>query len=113
MGKNNCHISVGEPWDLTTPDGENIIKGIILRIVSSTCLLFKANYPISVGDVTGDILVLSSRYSENTFKDFGKDLGLININAGLLLNISDRDSLSEQELKTNSKFVIVGSIGKE
>lgn len=37
-------ITIAEPWNFESPDGKNIIRGIILSIVNSYLLVFKANY---------------------------------------------------------------------
>jgi hypothetical protein len=101
-------ISVGEPWDFDGPDGPNIINGLILKVVSATCIVFKCDSPLQFGTYTGEILVLSSRYEDY---DFAKLDRLVPVNGALLL-IEYNDALSEAELEQNSKFVIIGSIEK-
>jgi len=112
MSKNNYYISVGEPWDFNSPDGENIIRGIILKIISATCLVFRTNYHLDFEGVKGDKLILSPRHVENNFYELDKGSSLITVNGGLLFKDYD-DNLSEEELRNNSKFAIIGSIQKD
>src|SRR5690606_2593189 len=98
--------------DFNSPDGENIIRGIILRIVSATCLVFRTNYLLDFEGVKGDKLILSPRHVENNFYDLVKGSNLVTVNAGLLFKDYD-DSLSEEELRNNLKFAIIGNIAKD
>ncbi len=36
-------LSVGEPWNFESQDGQNIITGKILIVKSNECLVFKSN----------------------------------------------------------------------
>ena len=101
-------ISVGEPWNYDGPDGPNIIKGAILKVVSSNCIVFKSNSFLQFDKHGGDILVLSTRYQGDDFAALDR---LVNVNGALLL-IEYHDALSEVELKQNAKFVIIGSLEK-
>jgi hypothetical protein len=38
--KKTYTITIAEPWDFESPDGKNIILGIILSIVNSYLLVF-------------------------------------------------------------------------
>ena len=109
MNTNKCYISVSEPWDFNSPDGENIIKGVILKIISTTCLVFRANYLLDFDGVKGDKFILSPRYLGSNFYDLDNGLKLVTVNGALLMKEYD-DSLDEEKLKDNSKFVIIGSI---
>jgi hypothetical protein len=103
-------ISVAEPWDFQSQDGQNKIKGKILSIKSNQCLIFRSNYDLIFGDIRGDILVLFPRHYGVDFSDL-EDKRLA-FNGGLLLK-EYNENLSEKELEENSKFVIIGSITKE
>jgi hypothetical protein len=110
MKKEKYFISVGEPWDFESPDGKNIIKGSIINSLSSNCLVFKADHDLKFGELSGTILILTPRHQDNNFSDLRDKL--IVVNGSLLLKEYNQE-LSEQELKDNSKFEIVGSIRKE
>lgn len=109
MKQKKYFISVGEPWDFDSPDGQNIINGIIIKILSATCLIFKANYVLDFKGVTGNFFVLYPRHSENDFDDLknGKDYVTVN---GNILTKEYNESMDENCLKEHSKFVIIGSI---
>jgi hypothetical protein len=103
-------ISVGEPWDFESPDGQNIVRGNILSIISNQCIVFKSNHALQFGNIKGNILVLTPRTHGNVFSELKSDLVVIN---GSILLKEYNEQLSENELKDNMKFVIIGSIRKE
>lgn len=41
MTKERYFISVGEPWDFISPDGQNIVRGNIISVKSNQLLVFK------------------------------------------------------------------------
>lgn len=102
-------ISVGEPWDFNSPDGQNIINGVIFKILSDTCLIFKANYTLNLKEVSGKLLILYPRYAESNFSNLQNGDGYVPINGNILLK-EYNESMNEDFLKDNSKFVIIGSI---
>lgn len=102
-------ISVGEPWDFESPDGQNIIRGKILSIVSNKCLVFKANHHLKFGETMGNILILTPRYESNDFSDLESEL--IAVNGGIFLK-EYHEYLNEKELRDCAKFEIIGSIRK-
>jgi len=103
-------ISVGEPWDFESFDGQNVIKGNILKIKSNQCLIFKSNHFLKFGENSGDIIILTPRHQGNDFSDLANELVLVN---GSLLLKAYNEELSEEELKQNMKFEIIGSIRKK
>jgi len=103
-------ISVGEPWDFESQDGQNIIKGHILSIKSNQCVIFKSNYSLKFGEIKGDVLILTPRHKGNDFSDLAGELVVVN---GSLLLSEYNTELSEKELQENAKFEIIGSIRKE
>jgi hypothetical protein len=105
-------ISVGEPWDFESPDGQNIIRGFVLKIISATCLIFKANYLLNIGGVKGDVLVLTPRDLDGSFYELKNDFDYLTVNGGLLLVEYD-ENYNEKIVKDNSKFIIVGGVRKE
>ena len=110
MKNEKYYISVSEPWDFESQDGQNIIRGNILKIKSSQCIIFKCNYDLKFDNLKGNILVLFPRHYGYNFANFSNEI--IAFNGGLLL-IEYNEGLTEKELEENSKFVIIGSIRKE
>jgi len=100
-------ISIGEPWDFTSPDGDNIINCLIIRVLSSKCLLFRANYTLDFDGVSGDILILSPRFNDGNFENIVTEE--IDVNGGLFLGDYEK-KIEESKLKENSKFVLIGSL---
>lgn len=103
------HISVGEPWDFTGPDGDNIINGHVIKIINSTCLVFKANYTLNFLQYSGSILILFPRYTNEDFYKLQNEENYVPINGQVLIDNYTED-MTETELKEKSKFVIIGSI---
>lgn len=68
-------ISVGEPWDFESQDGQNIIRGHILCMKSDRCIVFKSNHYLKFAVAAGYILILTPRYKENDFSEFIKYVG--------------------------------------
>ena len=85
MSLTKYFISVNEPWDFESPDGQNIIKGSILKISSTTCLIFKANYSLNFNGCQGDTLILFPRNKENNFLHLTDNKEYVVINGFLLL----------------------------
>ncbi len=110
MENEKYFISVGEPWDFESQDGQNIIRGNILSVKSDLCLVFKSNYILRFGEVEGDILILAPRHKGNDFSDLQNSLIVVN---GSLLQKEYNTELSEKELQENAKFEIIGSIRKD
>jgi len=100
---------VSEPWDYESIQGENIIIGYIIKIISDQCLVFQSSSLLEFGDVTGNKLVLFPRFKEDKFHE---NLNSVSVNGGLLL-IDSIDYLNETSLEQNSKFVIIGTIEKQ
>lgn len=109
MKSKKYYISVGEPWDFNSPDGQNIINGVIIKILSSTCLIFKANYVLNFKGHLGDVFVLYPRHLESDFSDLESKKDYITINGNMLI-ANFEESMGEKELKEKSEFVLVGSI---
>jgi hypothetical protein len=107
--QNKYVISIGEPWDFNSPDGQGIINGVVVRILSATCLIFKANYILDFNGVLGNFFVLYPRYAKNNFNDLKNEVGYVTIN-GNILPEEYNESMNENYLKEISKFVIIGSI---
>ncbi|MFT3751289.1 MAG: hypothetical protein QM768_23460 [Agriterribacter sp.] len=102
-------ISVGEPWDFDSPDGQNIINGIIIKILSATCLIFKANYILDFNGISSNLFVLYPRHAESDFDDLKNGIDYVTVN-GNILPMEYNENMNEDSLKENSKFVIIGSI---
>jgi hypothetical protein len=109
MEQKKYFISVGEPWDFNSPDGENIINGIIIKILSATCIIFKANYILDFDGALGNFFILYPRHAESNFNDLKGGTGYVIINGNLLLE-EYNENMDENYLKEQSKFVFIGSI---
>lgn len=109
MKEEKYFISVGEPWDFESIDGQNIVGGNIVAIKSNQCLVFKTKHYLRFDGVKGNILILIPRYYGNDFSNLSN--GHVVINGSLLLK-EYCEVLSEKELQENAQFVIVGSIKK-
>lgn len=103
-------ISVGEPWDFESRDGQNVIRGSILGIKNNQCLVFKSNNCLTIGQIKGDVLILTPRHKGNDFSDLQNELVVVN---GSILQREYNNALSEQEFQENAMFAIVGSIRRE
>lgn len=109
MQQKKYFISVGEPWNFDSPDGQNIINGSIIKIVSATCLVFKADYNLVFGGISGSFFVLYPRHAESNFNDLINGTDYITVNGYILLD-NYTENMGEETLKEKSKFVILGSI---
>jgi hypothetical protein len=109
MKPKQYYISVGEPWDFNSPDGQNVINGIIIKILSATCLIFRANYILDFKGHLGDIFILYPRYSKSDFAGLENETNYVAINGNLLVG-GFNESMTEEELKDRSAFVLIGSI---
>lgn len=105
-----CKIIISEPWNFESIDGKNIIRGKVIDNLNDTCLVFEANYDVFFENYSiGRIFILYSR-SNNPFTDISHKNG-IQVNGGLLL--VDYDSNKDSDyLKSNSKFVFIGTLYK-
>lgn len=110
MKSEKYFISVGEPWDYESQDGQNLIRGNILSVKSNRCLVFKSNYNLIIGKYQGNVLVLTPRYKDEEISELQNELVVVN---GSLLLKEYSAELSERELQEYSRFVIIGSIRKE
>lgn len=109
MKLDKTYISVGEPWDFTSPDGDNIINGHVIKIINSTCLVFKANYTLNFLQHSGNIFVLFPRYTGEDFYELQNGGNYITVNGKVLIE-SYTEDMTETQLKEKSKFVIIGCI---
>ncbi len=109
MLQGKYYISVGEPWDFEGPDGPNIIRGRIEKIISDDCIIFKSDHEIAFGDVKGDIFALFPQHQGHDFFDLAHHS--VTVGGGLLL-VSSYDHLSAKDLQRPgiSKYVIIGSL---
>jgi len=110
MKQEKYFISVGEPWDFESPDGQNVIKGNIINIKSNQCIVFKSDHCLNFDDIKGNIIILTPRHQDNDFSELASELIVIN---GSVLLKEYNEKLSEKELQQNAKFEIIGSIRKE
>lgn len=100
-----CTITIAEPWNFESPDGINVVKGEILAIMTSKILVFKADYLLDFSNLVGDVLILTPRHKNASFS-VGEEM---DVSGGLLL-IDYKPELNEEELKSNCRFVLIGTI---
>jgi RNase P/RNase MRP subunit p29 len=107
MEKKIYTLSVAEPWDFESPDGQNLIKGKIIKILTNQCVIFQTSHTLNFDNYTNNILVLTLRNNDVNFSELSNKRVLVN---GNLLLEEYSDKLKENELKEKSKFIIIGSI---
>ncbi|MDR2915260.1 MAG: hypothetical protein LBV74_10590 [Tannerella sp.] len=108
-----CSILIAEPWDFDSPDGENIIRGKIIKIISAESLIFKSDHKLSFKNYTGDLFVLHPRFKDCDFSKFSNDIikkGLAGINGGIIIE-KDIDKLSGYDKNTLDNISIFAFIG--
>ena len=110
MEQEKYFISVSEPWDFESKDGQNVIRGNILNIRGNQCLVFKSNHYLKFDDIEGNVLILTPRHQGNDFSELNNEFVVVN---GSILVGEYNEGLSEKDLQSNSKFKIIGSIRKE
>jgi hypothetical protein len=98
-------IIVSEPWDFEGHNMTNEIVGIIIKVVSPSCLIFKSDEELTFEEKSGQLIVLKSRYESQDLTNFEGTVG------GGLLTIEKYDELNELELEENSSYVFIGSLG--
>lgn len=99
-------ITVSEPWDFEGPTGLNLIVGVIVKILSSTCLIFKSDHLIKFDNNEGQIFLLKSRYEKQSLEELKGTVG------GSLILIDDYENQNEKKLEENSEYVIIGALEK-
>lgn len=106
MKNEGFYISISEPWDFEALNGKNIIKGNLLNIKSSKCLIFKSICNLVFEKTKHEIFILTPRYNDS-FYDLGKKA--ITVNVGILLT-EYTNELTEFDLINNSIFKFIGNI---
>lgn len=107
------HISVGEPWGFTGPDGKNIIIGELIKIVTEKCLIFKSDHEIDIDGIKGSIFILFPRYAGESFSSTIKKNESLTCGIGIYIGPTDEYlNMSSDQLKSNSKYVIIGGLHK-
>lgn len=100
-----CELTVSEPWDYEIPTGGNLIVGHILDIRTKN-IMFESEKLTKFDKGQGKSLVLRCRYKEEV--DI-QTMRRLTVNGGLL-RIPYNISMSEQELKEQSDFVLIGCV---
>lgn len=103
----NYYILVSEPWDFSGQDGENIINGNIVKIVSDRCLVFHLNNQVEIGGDKIDTLVLIPRFLEDNFYEI-EEKTIITVNGCSIKYY--KEEMNESDLIKLSKFKIIGSL---
>jgi hypothetical protein len=109
MEEEKYFISVSEPWDFESLDGNNIIGGNVLAMKNDKYLVFKSNHYLQFGKIKGNILILTPRHNGYDFSNYQNEIIAFN---GSILLIDYNELLNENVLIENSQFIIIGSIRK-
>ena len=103
-----CQIIVSEPWDYENSEGKNLITGRILKRVGTRGFVFLSDTPLEIDGSVRNILLLSNRFEYTN--DIPEKESLA-VNGGVL-TIDYHDGLTEETLRQNSKFIIIGDLKK-
>lgn len=104
--KKTYRLTVSEPWDFITESNGNVLSGCVIKVFDSENLLFRADEDISIGGLRGRLLILSTRYPDESFETEPIS-GIVN---GGLVKREYFESLSVKELKDQSEFVLIGTL---
>jgi hypothetical protein len=99
-------IIISEPWDFEGPAGLNLIVGIIVRVLSSTCVIFKSDHLLRIGENEGQVFLLKARYEGQNLEDLKGTVG------GALILTNNYEEQDEKKLEENSEYVIIGALEK-
>jgi len=102
---NSWTVSIGEPWDFSSPDGLNRMCGDIIKVIDSHCLVFETPYQLEFKGKRGCKFVMFTR--NDSFEFLGKKDVIVNVG---LFGGSDVSGKSAEELEHESTFVMIGSI---
>ncbi|MGZ3753266.1 MAG: hypothetical protein ACXVP0_07440 [Bacteroidia bacterium] len=105
-------ITVSEPWDFEGPAGKNLIVGSVIKSVSDEILVFKSDHVLHFNELTGNILILQSRYEKHPLKNKSGYNGTAG-GSLFLLDWNSNQQSSKDFLEKNSKYVIIGSLEKD
>lgn len=112
-----CSILISEPWDFDSPDGGNVIKGKIIKVISVESLIFKSDYELSFENYTGNLFILHPRHKGCDFYELSNKIiksRLVSINGGLIIeknvDVSELSGYDKNTLDKISIFAFIGSI---
>ena len=91
MKRVKAKFSIGEPWDFTSPDGDNIMLGYICVMVRENKIVFYSNHIIKLGLTQGNVFIATCRYYGENVSFLEKDNYLV-VSGALV-----PDSTSEDE----------------
>jgi len=106
---NRYKLIVSEPWNFESRQGDNQLNGHILKQIDSENLLFEANEQITLGSITSQYWVLSTRYENQCFET---EPYRGTVNGGLLSDLP-AESDDVLEIKKYAVFAIIGSLQPE
>ena len=100
-------VSVGEPWNFRSSDGDNVIFGRLMKILPDSAWLVESSSTVSVDARRGHMMLIRPRY-------VGESLGTVNGDQGIAVNVAlfddDTENVHEQASGKQPQFVIVGSV---
>jgi hypothetical protein len=112
MSNKTIIVSVDEPWNFEGPDGKNVIKGKIVKIINNKILIFKANKEQTFDEGKGIFFVFFARHKGEILVHKNKQGKIFYegaFGAGLIkdTNYLDKDV---EIIEENSIYVFIGSI---
>ena len=100
-------LSVDEPWDFRTPNGDNVVTTSLERIIDDKTWLIVASSPVSVAGLTGCLMIVHPRYTGHVLADsFGPDGAVV----GVALFAGATDVPVDEAMRGEPKYVIIGSL---
>ena len=98
-------IQVSEPWNFKNSNGENIIRGRVIRIIDESFFIFKTDYNVVFSEkLSGNVLILQPRHT-GVYENIDK----ISINGALFLG-QYNDNIQKEDLLRESEFVLIGTL---
>ncbi|MCL4642056.1 MAG: hypothetical protein M5Z89_23835 [Olivibacter sp.] len=60
-------ITISEPWDFEGQFGNNVITGVIIKVLTPCMILFKSDYMLNFNGIRGQLLILKPKYEKQFF----------------------------------------------
>ena len=100
-------ISIGDPWNYVTPDGQNVIKGRIINTNNKDYVIVKMKYELDVDENKGMFLLAKLRYKNTSFSRISLLKG---VNANFELMNNDEYRAFIENCYKHKLTALIGSI---
>jgi len=107
MGK--YKIIVNEPWDFEGQFGNNVITGVIIKVLTPFMIIFKSDYMLNFNGIRGQLLILKPRYEKQLFSKETCYEGTV---GGAILLSNEYEENEEKYFEANRKYILIGSLEK-